>query len=166
MLLYEFKADMASYLATRGPGPNSMKDLIAFNESHRALEMPYFEQEIFLMADQKGPLTDEAYLKALQKNHQLSRAEGIDATLKKYHLDAIIAPTGGPMCLIDPVIGDKLIPPPWIAKAESLPPGSSRISPYHGAGRVHLRHSRGHFLKGRATRPCLLRFREMHYESN
>ena len=56
VLLYEFKADMASYLATRGPGPKSMKDLIAFNESHRALEMPYFEQEIFLMADKKGPL--------------------------------------------------------------------------------------------------------------
>ncbi len=111
VLLYEFKADMASYLATRGPGPKSMKDLIAFNESHRAVEMPYFEQEIFLMADKKGPLTDEAYKKALQKNHQLSRTEGIDATLKKYNLDAIIAPTGGPMCLIDLVIGDKLIPP-------------------------------------------------------
>ena len=112
---------MASYLATRGPGPNSMKDLIAFNESHRALEMPYFEQEIFLMADQKGPLTDEAYLKALQKNHQISRAEGIDATLKKYHLDAIIAPTGGPMCLIDPVIGDKLIPPPFLDRPNGAP---------------------------------------------
>lgn len=47
----------------------------------------------------------------LQKNHQLSRTEGIDATLKKYNLDAIVAPTGGPMCLIDLVIGDKLIPP-------------------------------------------------------
>jgi len=117
VLLYEFKADMAKYLATRGPGPKSMKDLIAFNESHRAVEMPYFEQEIFLMAEKKGPLTDEAYIKALQKNHQLSRTEGVDATLKKYNLDAIIAPTGGPMCLIDLVIGDKIIPafgsPKW-----------------------------------------------------
>ena len=111
VLLYEFKADMASYLATRGPGPKSMKDLIAFNESHRALEMPYFEQEIFLMADKK----------ALQRNHQLSRTEGIDATLKKYHLHAIIAPTGGPMCLIDPVIGDKLIPPP-LDRQGGVPP--------------------------------------------
>ena len=111
VLLYEFKADMAKYLATRGPGPKSLKDLIEFNNAHRTLEMPYFEQEVFVMADQKGPLTDEAYLKALQKNHQLSRTEGIDATLKKYNLDAIVAPTGGPMCLIDLVIGDKLIPP-------------------------------------------------------
>jgi amidase len=94
-----------------------MKDLIEFNNAHEALEMPYFGQEIFLMAEKKGPLTDEAYVKALQKNHQLSRTEGIDATLKKYNLDAIIAPTGGPMCLIDLVIGDKIIPafgsPKW-----------------------------------------------------
>jgi len=117
VLVYEFKADMAKYLATRGPGPKSMKDLIEFNNAHEALEMPYFGQEIFLMAEKKGPLTDEAYVKALQKNHQLSRTEGIDATLKKYNLDAIIAPTGGPMCLIDLVIGDKIIPafgsPKW-----------------------------------------------------
>jgi amidase len=111
VLVYEFKADMAKYLATRGPGPKSMKDLIAFNNAHEAQEMPYFGQEIFLMAEKKGPLTDEVYIKALQKNHQLSRTEGIDATLKKYNLDAIVAPTGGPICLIDPVIGDKLIPP-------------------------------------------------------
>ncbi|MDH7499714.1 MAG: amidase [candidate division NC10 bacterium] len=111
VLLYEFKADMAKYLATRPGGPKTLKDLIEFNESHRALEMPYFEQEVFLMADKKGPLTDEAYRKALEKNHRLSRTEGIDATLKKYNLDAIVAPTGGPICLIDPVIGDKLIPP-------------------------------------------------------
>jgi len=123
VLLYEFKADMAKYLATRGPGgPKTLKDLIEFNESHRALEMPYFEQEVFLLAESKGPLTDEAYRKALERNRRLSRTEGIDATLKKYNLDAIVAPTGGPICLIDLVIGDKLIPPFGSPKwAPSLP---------------------------------------------
>jgi amidase len=125
VLLYEFKADMNKYLATRGPnGPKSMKDLIEFNEKNRDLEMPYFEQEVFLMAEKKGPLTDEAYLKALHKNHQLARTEGIDATLKKYNLDAIVAPTGGPICMTDLVIGDHLIPafgsPQWSPSAPAV----------------------------------------------
>lgn len=112
VLLYEFKADLNKYLVERGPnGPQSLADLIEFNEKNRDREMTYFEQEVFLSANQKGPLTDEAYLEALRKNHRLSRTEGIDATLKKYNLDAIVAPTGGPICLTDPVIGDHLIPP-------------------------------------------------------
>lgn len=32
---------------------------------------------------------------ALQYNHNVSRTHGIDATLKKYNLDALIAPTEG-----------------------------------------------------------------------
>jgi amidase len=40
------------------------------------------------------------------KNHQLARTEGIDAVMDKYHLDAIVAPTGGPAWLTDLVTGD------------------------------------------------------------
>ena len=36
----------------------------------------------------------------------LARAKGIDATLKKHRLDAMVAPTGGPPWLIDLVNGD------------------------------------------------------------
>ena len=58
------------------------------------------------MAEKKGPLTSAKYTAALAKNHQLSRAHGIDAVMTKHKLDALVAPTGGPAWLIDLVNGD------------------------------------------------------------
>ena len=103
VLLYEFKADLNEYLK---PLKLTLADLIKFNEANRDREMPYFGQEIFEMAEKKGPLTDAAYKKALAKNHRLSRTEGIDATLKKHKLDALVAPTGGPVWPTDLINGD------------------------------------------------------------
>jgi amidase len=108
VFMYELKADLNAYLA--GLGPNSpvrtLQDIIDFNDRNRQKEMPYFGQDLFLKAEAKGPLTEKAYLDALAKNHQLARTEGIDATMDKYHLDAIVAPTGGPAWLTDLVNGD------------------------------------------------------------
>ncbi len=108
VLLYEFKADLNAYLAGLAPNvkPRTLADLIQFNLDHREQEMPYFGQEIFEMAQKKGPLTDAAYRKALAKNHRLARAEGIDATMKKHKVDAVIAPTGGPAWTTDLINGD------------------------------------------------------------
>jgi amidase len=108
VLLYEFKADLNAYLADLAPGANArtLADLIAFNEAHRAQEMPFFGQEIFLESQAKGPLTDKAYLDARAECIRLARTEGIDATMDKYDLDALIAPTAGPPTPIDLVNGD------------------------------------------------------------
>jgi len=108
VLLYEFKADLNAYLAAMNPKVpyRTLADLIKFNEDHREQEMPWFGQETFIAAQKKGPLTDEAYKKALAKNHRLAGAEGIDATLKKHKVDALIAPTGGPVWTTDLVNGD------------------------------------------------------------
>jgi len=108
VLLYEFKADLNAYLAglgTRTPY-KTLKDLIRFNEENRDREMSYFGQEIFEKAEAKGPLTDKAYLDALEKDLRLSRAEGIDRTMDEHRLDALVAPTSGPASLIDLVNGD------------------------------------------------------------
>ena len=59
-----------------------------------------------MKAQAKGPLTSQEYLDALEANHRLSRAEGIDALMDKFKLDAIMAPTGGPAWLTDLVNGD------------------------------------------------------------
>ena len=108
VLLYEFKTDLNNYLAGLGPDApvRSLKEIIEFNERNREKVMPYFGQEIMLKAEEKGSLTSEDYLEALQKNHRLSRAEGIDATLREHRLDAIVAPSGGPPWLTDLVNGD------------------------------------------------------------
>jgi amidase len=108
VLLYEFKHDLDAYLTSLGPAApvKSLAEIVAFNEAHADEVMPHFGQELMEMAQAKGPLTEEAYSKALETSLRLARAEGIDATLKKHHLDAIVAPTGGPAWLIDTVHGD------------------------------------------------------------
>jgi amidase len=108
VLLYEFKADLDRYLAELGPRApvRSLKEAIAFNESHRDRVMPYFGQETFLEAEAKGPLTEPAYRKALAACRLHSRVQGIDAMLAGHRLDALVAPTGGPAWLIDLVNGD------------------------------------------------------------
>jgi len=108
VLLYEFKADLNAYLAGLGPTApvRSLKDVIAFNEKNSAREMPYFGQDIMIKAEAKGPLTSKPYLAALRKNHLLTRAQGIDAIMKKNRLDALVAPTGGPPWPTDWINGD------------------------------------------------------------
>ena len=105
VLQYEFKNDLNAYLDARRTDL-TLEKLIAFNVEHRGEEMPYFEQEIFVESQQRGTLNDVTYLRALSGNRRLARAEGIDAVLKKYKVDAIVAPTTGPAWLIDWVTGD------------------------------------------------------------
>jgi amidase len=109
VLLYEFKADLNAYLGSLGPSApaKSLKELIDFNEKHSDREMPYFGQDIFLSAEQKGPLTTPAYRRALATCRRLARARGIDATLAEHRLDAIVAPTGSPAWVTDLLNGDR-----------------------------------------------------------
>jgi amidase len=108
VFMYELKADLNAYLARLGASApvRTLKEIIDFNEKNREKEMPYFGQENFLKAEEKGPLTSKEYLDALEKNHKLARKEGVDATMDKFKLDAIVAPTGGPAWLTDYVNGD------------------------------------------------------------
>jgi len=85
---------------------HSLKEIIEFNKKNRERVMPYFGQEKMLQSEEKGTLTSEEYLRAQREKLRLSRTDGIDATLKKYRLDAIISPTGGPAGLIDLINGD------------------------------------------------------------
>src|SRR5262249_27242816 len=63
-------------------------------------------QEELLKSQAKGPLTDKAYLDALETCRRLARTEGIDAMLEKDQLDAIVAPTSTPAHVTDWVTGD------------------------------------------------------------
>jgi amidase len=111
VLLYEFKAGINAYLATLGPDipVRTLADLIAFNEKHRAKELRYFGQETFIRAEAQGPLTDKAYLDAVEKCHKFARLEGIDGLMDKYRLDAIVAFSGGPAGKTDLLHGDRSV---------------------------------------------------------
>jgi len=110
VLHYEFKADLNRYLASRRPKARvrTLEDMIKFNEENQARVMPYFGQEHMTTAQEKGSLTSKKYRDALAKNRRLARAAGIDATLRKHRLAAIVVPSGGPAWLIDLVNGDAI----------------------------------------------------------
>ena len=126
VLLYELKADLNAYLAEYAATAQvkTLADVIAFNEKHRAQELPHFGQEHFLAAQAKGDLKSQEYLDALANNHRYSRAEGIDQVLKEHLLDALIAPTGGTAWLTDFINGDAY--------------GASFTSPAAVAGYPHI----------------------------
>ncbi len=106
VMLYEFKAGLNAYLARRGGAVKDLAGLIAFNRKEAKRELALFGQEILELAQAKGPLTEAAYQQALATCRRTSRAEGIDAVMDREKLDALIAPTGAPAWLIDPVNGD------------------------------------------------------------
>jgi amidase len=111
VLLYEFKTDLEAYLEGLGPSQpcRTLADLIAFNAEHADIEMPFFGQERFEKAAEKGPLTEPAYLEALATCRRLSREEGIDAVMDEHHLDALVASSNAPAWRTDYANGDHYV---------------------------------------------------------
>lgn len=105
VLLYEFRADLNAYLESSGAPVQSLAELIVYNDANAETIMPIFGQEILLEAEAKGPLTDEAYLQALETSKSISQS-AIDKLLAEHELDALISPTNGPAWLIDHINGD------------------------------------------------------------
>jgi amidase len=108
VLLHELKHDLALWL--RGFAPHArvqnLADVIAFNKAHAEREMPWFRQELFEQAEALGGLDSPAYLDALAQCRKATREEGLDRAFEQHKVDAVIAPTGGPAWLIDPISGD------------------------------------------------------------
>src|SRR6184192_1330002 len=91
-LLYEFRAQIADYLATlTHTNMRTLADLIAFDIAHCPAEMIYYGQEIFELAEQFiGYPNDPTYVAA--RTHATSTAQaGIDAVIAS-GVDAIVAP--------------------------------------------------------------------------
>lgn len=108
VLLYEFKTDLDTYLASLPgeAGKLTLEKLIAFNEAHANSEMRWFRQEIFVRAQAMGSLESDEYVAALANVQKATREDGIDHILSDHNLDAMIAPTRGPAWTIDEVNGD------------------------------------------------------------
>jgi amidase len=109
VMLYEFKAGLNAYLPGLGPHApvRTLREIIEFNERNKEKELLYFGQDTFIKAEAKGPLTEKAYIDALEKNRRVSRDEGIDAVMNEHRLDALVAPTTGPAHKIDLLYGDR-----------------------------------------------------------
>ncbi|MDZ7769079.1 MAG: amidase family protein [Woeseiaceae bacterium] len=105
VLLYEFRADLNDYLASSGAPYSTLAGLIEFNENNADSVMPFFGQEIFIAAESKGPLSDKAYLDALDTSKRIAQ-DGIDNAMAEHNLDALLAPTNGPAWLTDHINGD------------------------------------------------------------
>src|SRR5256714_5834937 len=91
-LLYEFRAQIADYLATlTHTDMHTLVDLIAFNDAHCVQEMPYYDQDVFLLSDQfPGYPNDPAYIAARTHARTAARS-GIDSVINS-GVDAIVAP--------------------------------------------------------------------------
>ena len=85
---------------------SALSALMAFNNDNAQDTMPFFAQEIFEQANQKGTLADAAYTKARDRSRRLAGPEGIDTALQSQQLDALVAPSMSPAWLTDPVNGD------------------------------------------------------------
>jgi amidase len=106
-LLVEFKHDINAYLAaTPGQHPADLEGLINFNIQHADIEMPFFKQEIFDLAQAtNGDLTDPTYVQERTTATNAAR-NAIDSALAANHLDAIVAPTNGPAWVTNLQTGD------------------------------------------------------------
>jgi amidase len=105
-LQWEFKNDLNAYLEARGAAVKSLTDVIAFNEKNHDREMPYFGQDLMIKAESKGALSSKAYRDVETRLNRMAKQEGIDTTMTKLALDALIAPTDGPAWPTDYVGGD------------------------------------------------------------
>jgi amidase len=109
VLIFEFKRDLNAYLATRRGVPvATLADVIEFNRNHPFRELRFFGQEIMELAE--AEIFDEAtYQQALLDARRQGGADGIDATLANFGVDAIVAPTNSPAWPTDLVNGDAFL---------------------------------------------------------
>jgi amidase len=113
VLEYEFKASLNAYLAAAPPAvtTRTLAEVIAFNKDHAAEELALFGQDLFEASNALGPLTDEAYTKALALVQSATRANGIDKLLADHNVTVLVAPSGPVAPRVDPVNGD--VWPEW-----------------------------------------------------
>lgn len=101
VLLAELKADLADYLQGLPDGlvaHKTLADIIAFNKANADIELKYFGQDTFELADKENGLDDPAYAQALATSRRLA-AGALNAMFVNDRLDIIIAQTNGPAWL-------------------------------------------------------------------
>jgi amidase len=108
VLLHEFKAGVADYLKNFQPDApaQDLQGLIDWNTAHADKTMPFFDQELFLQAQETQGLDSKVYTEALANNQRYARAEGLDALFAEHRLDAVVTASGNPAWRVDHILGD------------------------------------------------------------
>jgi amidase len=111
ILITELKQDLNAYLAStpRNVAVRDMAALIAFDNAHADKELPWFGHEFFDQAQMSKGYDDSDYRKAVAEARRLAGADGVDKMLADDHLDALVAPTGGPSWRTDLIAGDHFV---------------------------------------------------------
>src|SRR6266403_3699796 len=92
-LLYEFKAQIAEYLATlTDTNMRTLADLIAFNETHCRQELVYYGQDVFESSEQTMGYPHNPIYVAARTHATDTARSGIDDALIADNLDALVAP--------------------------------------------------------------------------
>ena len=119
VLDFDFRNDVAAYFATRVGVPvagGTLQDAINFNNAHANMEMPFFNQDIWLQCESLAPGPNDpqpvfggmTYNQALEAD-RLYGVNGIDAALSQYNLDAVVSATDNPAWATDLLYGDHFI---------------------------------------------------------
>ena len=109
VLLAEFRAGVADYLATRsGAIPRTLDEIVDFNREHASTELAHFGQGLFEDA-LAGPTRDSPeHRTARQRGVDATREGGIDRVLREHALDALLTPSYPPAHPIDLVNAESL----------------------------------------------------------
>jgi amidase len=109
VLIFEFKRDLNAYLATRrGVPARTLAEVIQFNLDHAEQELKFFGQELMELAE-AGIFSEAEYQQAVLDAKRQGGADGIDATLANFGVQAIVAPTNSPAWPTDLVNGDAFL---------------------------------------------------------
>jgi amidase len=110
VLLYDFKGDVAKYFKTRVGVPvagANLQSAINFNNAHTDVEMPFFNQDIFELAETikldanfVDPIFGISHNQALDID-QNAGVNGIDAAISQFHLDRVVSATDNPAWATD-----------------------------------------------------------------
>ncbi|MGO9947103.1 MAG: hypothetical protein ACLPWG_09670 [Steroidobacteraceae bacterium] len=125
-MLYDFQNDVSAYFATRVGVPvvgGTLQAAIDFNNAHADIEMPFFNQDIFDLAnslnttDPNAPQDPSLFgsnsggMSSYNIALDLDQAAGVsmDQALSTFHLDAVVSATDNPAWSTDLVYGDHFI---------------------------------------------------------
>src|SRR6266704_1556556 len=119
VLLFDFKADLQKYFATRTGVPlagGNLQTAIDFDNANAAKEMPFFAQEIFDLAETFDITSTSvvqplgmSYDQAIAFDKLIGATEGIDLLLQQNNLDSIVAPTDSPAFPTDLINADHFV---------------------------------------------------------